>query len=134
MSRFTKHFYRSKFDRNDQKRREHLGKLLCAAREEAELTQEIVAVTLGYKHQYDISQIENGKRTLDAVELETLAHLYGKTLNDFSTWLNTQPSTEQLRQRAEKVAPVLLAARKRSKKKQQHKQQMDALARQLFEA
>jgi len=115
MSRFTKHFYRPRLDGKEQERRDRLGELLRKARNDVELTQVEVAPTLGYKHQCHISQIENGKRTLDPVELENFAHLYGKTLNDFATWRDDQPTTEELQQRAKEVKPKPLS--KKAKKR-----------------
>jgi transcriptional regulator with XRE-family HTH domain len=100
VSRFAKFTYRSKFDGQDHERREQLGKLLRRARRQAHLTQASVARTLGYKQQADISRIETTKRSLDPIELENLARLYGKSLNDFATWREDQPSTEALRERA----------------------------------
>lgn len=132
-SRYTKHFFRPILDGNEQKRRIQIGKLLREAREEAGLTQAQVAPTLGYKFQSHISQIENGNRTFEPIELENFAHLYGKTLNDFATWLSTQPTTEELRQSVD-VAVEKQMKQIARKKKQQHKQQMDLLARRLFEA
>jgi len=143
MTRYTKHKRRSKFDGTEQQRRIRMGKLLCDAREAAGFTQAVVATTLGYLHQYDISQIENGKRTLEAIELETLSRLYGKPLNDFATWRDDQPTTEELRRRACAISEKQSAARDSrrgrkpkmtAKEKEQRKQHFDALARRLFEA
>lgn len=100
MSRFTAHIHRPKFDRNDHERRLRLGRLLRNARKDAGLTQEQVASVLGYKQQSDVSRIEKAKRTFDPLELENFAHLYGKSLNDFATWREDQPNTDQLRQKA----------------------------------
>ena len=100
MTRFAKFARKPKFDGNDKERRKELGKLLRRFRREAHLTQAAVARTLGYRRQSDISNIENTKRIIDPVELENFAHLYGKVLNDFATWLKDQPSTEELRERA----------------------------------
>ena len=102
MSRFTKFTYRSKFDDKDNERRQQLGELLCRARRQAHLTQATVARTLGYKQQSAISEIEKAKRILDPIELENFARLYGKSLGDFSTWQDDQPSTEELRERAKR--------------------------------
>ena len=115
MTRYTKHFYRPRFDGKEQKRREHLGKLLRDAREEADFTQAVVACTLGYKRQHKISQIENGNRILDPIELENFAHLYGKPLNDFATWRDDQPTTEELQERARNAKPKPLS--KKAKKR-----------------
>jgi transcriptional regulator with XRE-family HTH domain len=100
VTRFAKFARKPKFDGNDKERRKELGKLLRRFRREAHLTQAAVARTLGYKLQSDISNIENTKRTIDPVELETFAHLYAKSLNDFATWRKDQPSTEELRESA----------------------------------
>ena len=117
MTRYTKHFYRPRFDGKEQERREHLGKLLCGAREEAGFTQAVVASTLGYKRQHKISQIENGNRILDPIELENFAHLYGKTLNDFATWRDDEPSTEELRRRAKEFERLAVATSKSKPKR-----------------
>ena len=147
MTRYTVHAHRPKFDGTEQKRRIRLGKLLRDAREDAGYIQAVVAPMLGYKHQCHISQIENGNRTLDPIELENFARMYGKTLNDFATWRDDQPTTEELRRRAEELGRVISekqsAARDSrrgrkpkmtAKEKEQRKQHFDALARRLFEA
>jgi transcriptional regulator with XRE-family HTH domain len=100
VTRFAKFTRKPKFDGKDEERRKELGKLLRRFRREAHLTQAAVARTLGYKLQSDISNIENTKRIIDPVELENFAHLYRKSLNDFATWRKDQPSTEELRARA----------------------------------
>lgn len=118
MTRYTVHARRPKFDGTEQKRRIRLGKLLREAREDAGFIQAVVAPTLGYKNQSHISQIENGNRTLDPIELENFARLYGKTLNDFATWRDDQPTTEELRRRAEEFAHVGIAtSESKSKRK-----------------
>ena len=86
MTRFAKFTYRPKFDGKETERRKHLGELLRRARRQADLTQAAVARTLGYKRQSKISEIEAAKRTLDPIELENFARLYGRCLNDFATW------------------------------------------------
>jgi transcriptional regulator with XRE-family HTH domain len=96
-SKFTR---RPILDGNETARRKELGKLLRRARKAAGLTQAAVAKTLGYQQQGKISELETAKRILDSMELENFAHLYGKSLNDFSTWRHDQPSTEELRERA----------------------------------
>lgn len=104
MTRYTVHARRPRFDGTEQERRIRLGKLLREAREDAGLIQAGVAPTLGYKNQSHISQIENANRTLDPIELENFARLYGRTLNDFATYRDDQPTTEELRRRAKAVA------------------------------
>jgi transcriptional regulator with XRE-family HTH domain len=99
MPRVTAHVHRARFDRNDHERRIRLGRLLRNARKDAGFTQEQVASVLGYT-QSAVSRIEKAKRTYDPCELENFAHLYGKTLDDFATWREDQPTTEELRQRA----------------------------------
>ena len=100
MTRFAKFARKPNFDGKDKDRRKELGKLLRRFRREAHLTQAAAAKTLGYKRQSDISNIENSKRIIDPIELENFAHLYGKSLNDFGTWRKDQPSTAELRERA----------------------------------
>lgn len=82
------------------------------------MTQAAVARTLGYKQQAHISRIETAKRILDPIELENLARLYGKSLNDFATWRNDQPSTETLRERARRHHTEALEFQRRYYKKQ----------------
>jgi transcriptional regulator with XRE-family HTH domain len=112
MTRYTAHFYRPKMDGTEQERRIQLGKLLRNARKAAEFTQAEVAPKLGYKHQSHISQIENGNRTLDPIELENFARMYGKTLNDFATLRDDKPTTEELPRRAKEFARRAVATSK----------------------
>src|ERR1035438_5896136 len=100
MGRFAQFSYKPKFLDEDHERRRQLGDLLRRARRQAHLTQASVARTLGNKQKADISRIEKAKRILDPIELENLARLYGKSMNDFSTWRNDQPSTEGLSESA----------------------------------
>jgi transcriptional regulator with XRE-family HTH domain len=100
VTRPAKFTHRPKFDGKEKERRKQLGELLRRARRQADLTQAAVARTLGYTRQSKISEIEAAKRTLDPIELENFAHLYGKGLNEFATWSKDQPSTEELRERA----------------------------------
>jgi transcriptional regulator with XRE-family HTH domain len=102
MTRFAKFATKPKFDRHDLPRRRELGQLLRRFRRQAHLSQAAVARTLGYKRQSDVSNIEKAKRIPDPVELENFARLYGKPLTDFATWRKDQPSTAELRQRAER--------------------------------
>lgn len=125
MTRYTKHVHRPIFDGKEHARREHLGKLLRDAREDAGFIQAAVAPLLGYKNQSHISQIENANRTLDPIELETFAHLYGKTLNDFATWRDDQPTTEELQRKAKEFARVGVAT---SKSKPEHKKSAEEIA------
>src|SRR5271165_7647042 len=117
MSRFTTFAYRPKFDRNDLKRRQQLGKLLREARDSAGFTQAEVALVLGYKQQYDISLIENANRMLDPIELENFARLYGKSLNAFATLRNDRPTTEELQDELKKRSKQLAKRRLFSKRK-----------------
>ena len=77
--------FHDRLERNLDQRRERLLDLLQEARRERKLSQYLVAKLLGIT-QTEVSRIECGKRRLDAVELETLATLYGKRLSDFATW------------------------------------------------
>ena len=121
MTRFAKFTNKPKFDAQDHERRKQLGELLRRARRQAHLTQAAVARTLGYQGQSDISNIENTKRILDPIELENFARLYGKSLNDFATWRNDQPSTEQLRERAKRHHTAALAFQHRYYKKSEYR-------------
>jgi transcriptional regulator with XRE-family HTH domain len=96
LTRFAKFATKPKFDTNDLPRRRELGELLRRFRRQAGLSQAVVARTLGYKQQSDVSNIEKAKRIPDPIELENFASLYGKTLNDFATWRKNQPSTAEL--------------------------------------
>jgi transcriptional regulator with XRE-family HTH domain len=100
VTRFAKFTYKPQFDAKDHERRKQLGELLRRARRQADLTQAAAARTLGYTRQSKISEIEAAKRILDPIELENFAHLYGKSVADFATWREDQPSTEELRERA----------------------------------
>ena len=60
-----------------------LAQKLKTAREEAGLSQEDVAEKLGLPRPA-ISQMENGNRKVQALELARLAKLYGKSLADFA--------------------------------------------------
>lgn len=61
---------------------EELGRRLKSVRESVELTQEEVSerTDLG---RTALSEIENGKRRVDSVELEQLAEVYGVRISDF---------------------------------------------------
>lgn len=119
MTRFANFAHKPNFDGKDKDRRKELGKLLRRFRREAHLTQAAVAKTLGYKRQSDISNIENAKRIIDPIELENFAHLYGKSLNDFGTWRKDQPSTEELRERANQALKLQRAYSKKAKIKEE---------------
>lgn len=66
-----------------EKARRHLGERLRQAREEKGLSQEEVAQHLGIPRPA-VSQIENGHRRVEALELARLAKLYGRPLGYFS--------------------------------------------------
>ena len=55
---------------------------LRRAREEAQITQAEAARLLG-KPQSFVSKLESGERRVDFVELQVLAHIYGKPLSYF---------------------------------------------------
>ena len=78
-------------------RRKEVAKRLGIARQEANLSQEVVADALGYA-QSDISRIEGGTRLPDVVELENFAVLYEKQLDFFATWteLTSRPGERQV--------------------------------------
>jgi transcriptional regulator with XRE-family HTH domain len=81
--------------RNLSERRKDLAIRLKLAREEAGYSQYQVARTFNYR-QDAISRIETGRRQIDAVELETFAFLYGKTLDYFATWSSQQNKDHHL--------------------------------------
>lgn len=58
--------------------RKHLAAKLRRAREAAGLNQRDVAERLGIGSHSIVSELENGQRRLDVVELIVLAELYGK--------------------------------------------------------
>ena len=72
-----------------KQRRRKVGRRLADARRAAKLPQEAVAAALDYQ-QAEVSRIEKGKRTIDVVELENFALLYGKPLDHFATWTSQQ--------------------------------------------
>ncbi len=55
---------------------------LKEARKQSGLTQTEVAEKLGLPQSY-VSKVESGERRVDAVELERLAKIYGKSINYF---------------------------------------------------
>lgn len=128
MTRYTKFPYKPKFDVNDHERRKQLGELLRRARRQANLTQVAVAGALGYNRQSKISEIEAAKRTLDPIELENFAHLYGRSLADFATWRKDQPSTEQLLERAGQQHEEALKLQRAYSKKAKIKEERDGEA------
>jgi transcriptional regulator with XRE-family HTH domain len=117
MTRFARFATKPRFDRHDLTRRRELGELLRRFRSQAGLSPAAVALTLGYKQQSDISNIEKAKRIPDPIELENFARLYGKSLNDFATWHKDQPSTTELLQRAERNQDEALRFQRRYYKK-----------------
>ena len=60
----------------------HFKKRLKEARIKSGLTQTQVAKKLGLPQSY-VSKIESGERRVDAVELEKLAKIYGKSISFF---------------------------------------------------
>jgi transcriptional regulator with XRE-family HTH domain len=81
--------FANRLEANVRRRRLRVGRLLAAARKAANFPQEAVAEALDYE-QADISRIEHGKRTVDIVELENFAIIYGKSVEDFKTWRTQQ--------------------------------------------
>ena len=63
--------------------RKRLAERLRLAREAAEISQDVVAQTLGVPRAA-ISQIEHGNRRVEAIELARLAKLYKKPLGYFA--------------------------------------------------
>lgn len=66
-------------------RRERYQRMLVRlreARQEAGLTQGEAAQALGFRQQV-VSKIELGERRITPVELQDLAHLYGKPVDHF---------------------------------------------------
>lgn len=68
----------SQWRRQTDDERRKLASKLKEAREEAGLTQREVVQQLGLPSHSVISELENGQRRLDMVELKVLASLYGK--------------------------------------------------------
>lgn len=68
----------SQWRRQTDEERRKLASKLKEAREEAGLTQREVVQQLGLTSHSVISELENGQRRLDMVELKVLACLYGK--------------------------------------------------------
>jgi transcriptional regulator with XRE-family HTH domain len=69
------------------RQRNLLGELLKTARKEAKLTQVQVAKLLGC-HQTFVTRVESGRHRVTFIEVEQLAEIYGKTVQQFAT-LNT---------------------------------------------
>lgn len=68
---------------NEEERWQRIGERLRKAREYVELKQEEAAQAVGIARTA-LSQIENGKRKVDAVELSSFARLYGQTIEHLS--------------------------------------------------
>src|SRR5438132_180836 len=88
---------------NDARRR--LADRLREAREAKGLKQDDVANYLGVTRPA-ISQMENGNRKVDAIELARLAKLYGQTLSYFSDEeaVNESPGIELLKRTAKELS------------------------------
>lgn len=81
---------------SDDVQRIQIATRLREAREYIGLSQDEVALALGLSRPA-ISNIEMGSRKVEAVELNKLARLYGKTMEWLSTGITPQPSApEQL--------------------------------------
>lgn len=68
---------------NEVDRWQEIGERLRRAREYVELKQEQAAVAVGISRSA-LSQIENGRRKVDAVELGNFARIYGQTIEYLS--------------------------------------------------
>ncbi|NKJ92830.1 helix-turn-helix domain-containing protein [Rhizobium leguminosarum bv. viciae] len=68
---------------NEEDRWQKIGERLKKAREYVELKQEEAAQAVGISRSA-LSQIENGKRKVDAVELSNFARIYGQTIEHLS--------------------------------------------------
>ena len=68
---------------NEEERWLVIGERLRKAREYVELKQEEAAQAVGISRSA-LSQIENGKRKVDAVELSDFARIYGQTIEHLS--------------------------------------------------
>jgi len=77
-------FFAKRLRNNARARHAEIARLLLAARHNAGWSQAVVAHALGCS-QSDLSRWEQGEKTLDIVEVENLAALYGLNLADFST-------------------------------------------------
>src|SRR4051794_34630206 len=91
---------------NSERKRAAIAGRLRLARERAGLTQGQVAKILGL-HRPSISEIEAGRRSVSAEELDLLAETYGVSVG----WLTESDTVDPLRDRLE------LAARELSKLK-----------------
>ncbi|QND64705.1 helix-turn-helix transcriptional regulator [Mesorhizobium loti] len=76
---------------DERDRWQEIGERLRKAREYQELKQEDAADALGIPRSA-ISQIENGRRKVDAVELANLARLYGQAIE----YLTGEATPEQI--------------------------------------
>ena len=71
-----------------------LREQLIIARKEAGLSQAEAAEMLG-QPQYSISRLETGRRAVEFIELEHLAHIYHKPLSFFATLVRVQAPSHQ---------------------------------------
>jgi transcriptional regulator with XRE-family HTH domain len=76
-----------------EKDRKNLAERLRTAREDAGVSQDTVAQTLGVPRAA-ISQIEHGNRRVEAIELARLAKLYKKPLSYFAHDAHAEESQE----------------------------------------
>ncbi|MCB1055636.1 MAG: ImmA/IrrE family metallo-endopeptidase [Acidobacteria bacterium] len=89
---------------------EQLGRRIRNAREACGLTQERVAATLDVSRP-TVAQIEAGKRAISSLELDHLAHLFGRDLRDFvaDDFSDTDPLAALFRAQPEVVAEPAVA-------------------------
>lgn len=71
------------------KQREAMAARLKDSREYLGLSQDDVAITLGISRPA-VTNIESGNRKVEAVELDQLAKLYGRSVNYFLSGLNKE--------------------------------------------
>lgn len=70
-----------------------IGNRVQSMREEKKLTQEELAVMLGYKNVENISRIENGKNSLTLKRIIQLSQIFGVTA-DFIIWGDKAPQND----------------------------------------
>jgi Zn-dependent peptidase ImmA (M78 family)/DNA-binding XRE family transcriptional regulator len=89
-----------------------VGQLLRKERLTLGLTQEYVTRKVGFENRQTLISIENGKRPIRAVELATLAQVYGRSLDFFLKEEHGEEAPKVLWREPSKTKETLLAERK----------------------